>query len=256
MTTHYSLASAVQKWVLLPLLVAAFMLVPLAPPSDATPKGAIAGIVSLWSGDRDSFDSVDGNHGSLAGDVTFVKGIRRRAFDFNGVDGHVRVPSSVNLNPTGSFSITGWILPTSDGPAAIIHKWGDTADWYDQRSYGLWMDPGGVLGFGISDSAHQWDEGFHRFLSPTGSLVLHRWNHVTAVYDQSIGTRRLYANGVLVAQRTDAPITILAGSADLVIGGVLRSPTSFAFPFTGSIDEVGFYSRALTGSEITKLAHR
>ena len=40
-------------------------------------------------------------------------------------------------------------------------------------------------------------------------VLRNAWSHVAAVYDHSTGTRRLYANGVKIAEHTDAPITVL-----------------------------------------------
>ena len=56
-------------------------------------------------------------------------------------------------------------------------------------------------------------------------MPLNTWTHVAGVYDQSTGTRRIYVNGVNVASRTDAPITVLNTSANVGIGAVLQGNT-------------------------------
>ncbi len=62
-------------------------------------------------------------------------------------------------------------------------------------------------------------------------------------------------NGVLVATRTDPPITITNSTADLAIGAQIRSSTFNAFFFQGRIDEASIYNRALTQVEITSIVN-
>jgi uncharacterized repeat protein (TIGR01451 family) len=81
-------------------------------------------------------------------------------------------------------------------------------------------------------------------------ITLNVWNHIAAVYDQPSGTRRIYVNGALIAERTDPPITVTDSIADLAIGGGLVSPTILEGPFAGLIDEVEIYDRALSAAEI------
>ncbi len=132
-------------------------------------------------------------------------------------------------------------------------KWGDTGAWSNQRAYAFHTNPGLKLNFAISDDAHQNDGSFHAFETPSGVLSLNAWNHVAAVYDQTTGTRRTYVNGIEVAQRTDPPITLTRSIADVGIGAWVRAPSTFAFPFSGMIDEVEFFNRALSAGEIQSI---
>lgn len=106
------------------------------------------------------------------------------------------------------------------------------------------------MNFAISDDAHQGDGGFHTFATPANAITLNAWNHVAAVYDQTTGTRLIYINGVQVASRTDAPITITNSTADLGIGAWQTSSTDATAFFPGSIDEVDLFNRALSQTEI------
>ena len=209
-----------------------------------------AGMVSWWPGDGQANDIQDGNHGTLQGGAGFAPGMVGQAFSFDGSDDFVRVPNSPGLNPSGSFSIDAWIFPTQDEEGGIVVKWGDTGVWANERAYTFHTLPGLALRFAISNDAHQGDHPFHVFNTPANVIALNTWNHVTAVYDQPSGTRRIYVNGALVAQRTDPPITVTDSIADLSIGGGLVSPTSLSGPFTGLIDEVEIYDRALSAAEI------
>ena len=145
-----------------------------------------------------------------------------------------------------------WIFPRSDGRHHIVAKWADGGVWLDQRAYSFHTIPGGGLLFAISDNAHQNDGAFHVF-QVSGVLSLFAWNHVAAVYDQTSGKRLIYVNGAEVAQRTDAPIVLTSSIADLGIGVQLNAPGVALETFSGSIDEVGLYNRALSGTEISKI---
>ena len=129
-------------------------------------------------------------------------------------------------------------------------KWGGTGDYDSQRSYVFQALTNGSLIFAIADAARQGDGAFQTFLTPAHVLPFNAWTHVAAVYDQSTGTRRIYVNGVNVASRTDAPITVLNSIANAGIGAYLLSSTTPTEFFNGLLDEVSFYSRALSGAEI------
>jgi uncharacterized repeat protein (TIGR01451 family) len=213
----------------------------ISPPAD---------LISWWPGDGDANDIQDSNHGTLQGGASFAPGMVGQAFSFDGSDDFVRVPTSSSLNPIGSFSIDAWIFPTQDTQGHIVSKWGDEGEWGNERAYSFHTLPLRALRFAISDDAHQLDSPFHEFDTPANVITLNVWNHVAAVYDQPSGTRRIYVNGALVAERTDPPITVTDSIADLTIGVELDSPTSFRGFFTGLIDEVEIYNRALSAAEI------
>jgi hypothetical protein len=157
------------------------------------------------------------------------------------------------LNAPGSLTVEAWIYPTADTLAMIIGKWGFSYGWENQRSYSFDLWPGRALNFGIADDSTQEDTAFQDFRTGAGVLTLNAWNHVAAVYDKDAGARSIYVNGVKVAERFHAHIQITQGIADLAIGAYLYSPYYTWDPFPGLIDEVGFYQRALSGSEIAAI---
>ena len=210
-----------------------------------------AGMVSWWQGESNAVDLFGNNSGQLQGGVQFGSGEVGQAFSFNGTGQFVTVPNSASLNPTGSFAFEAWIYPTRSGQyQAIFGKWGDTDDYFNERSYILDLTPSLGLLFSISDYPHQFDPSFHSFSTPNNVVSLNAWSHVAAVYDQSTGTRRIYVNGVKLAERIDPPITVYSATNNASIGAQLSSSTAAAFFFGGRIDELSFYSRALTSAEI------
>lgn len=215
---------------------------------------AIDGLVSWWQAEGTANDSVGINHGALQGGAAFTSGKVGQAFSFNGSNQYVRIPNKDLLNPSGSVTIDAWVYPTvnnSDG--VILAKWGDTSDYDNQRSYILRLAGNNNVTFGLSDNAHQQDGSFHNLVTGANTLPTNTWSHVAGVYDQSTGRRSIYINGLQMASRTDAPYTITSGNAEVGIGASVRSSSFVSGYFPGAIDEVDFFGRALTPSEIQSI---
>ena len=221
-----------------------------------SPRSALApaGLVSWWPAEGNANDIIGTNHGSFQGNATTVStGMVNSAFNFTGSTDCVYITNSASLNPSSSFTIETWVYPRTDGFADLVSKWGDRYDLSDQRSYHLSLDQGRVVYFAISDTDHQRDASFHQFKSGPNAVTLQAWNHLAAVYDQTNGIRRIYVNGVEITNRTDSPITVLNGAAPLSLGAGRPGSTDVVNPFDGLLDEVSFYSRALSASEIQSI---
>jgi hypothetical protein len=88
-------------------------------------------------------------------------------------------------------------------------------------------------------------------VSSTQNLTPGQWYFIVATYDHT--HLRLYINGQLSISK-DFFTGIFPGTARLSIGGVpTGSIPSVLYPFTGLIDEVCLYSRALSAAEISAI---
>jgi hypothetical protein len=209
------------------------------------------GLVSLWRAEGNANDSVDGNNGTLKNGASFATGQIGSAFNFFAVSNqYVEIPNSANLNPSTSFSWEGWVYPRADADQTIVAKWGDDGDEFNNRSYSLLLEPGRILRFGITDYNNQFNPSLHLFDSPPNSITLNSWNHVAVTYEQSTGTRRIFVNGAKVAERSDGPLIIYSGTAKVGIGATIYTSTSAREFLNGMIDELSYYSRALSTNEI------
>jgi hypothetical protein len=80
-------------------------------------------------------------------------------------------------------------------------------------------------------------------LPGTAALPVNTWSHLAATYDGSL--LRLYVNGAQVAQQpVTGPIRTDGGALRIGGNGLLNQV------FSGQIDEVRIYSRALTAAQI------
>lgn len=217
----------------------------------ANVRNAPPGLVSRWSGEGNSLDSIGHNDGTPLGSPTFRPGKIGQAFAFSGHNQCVFVPDSASLHFTNAFTVEAWIFPTQSG---------------NPNSYSILVKYDGVLGversaFGFSitgDSALYLivsRDGVHTHCAQVNSssrIPTDAWTHVAATYDGS--ALRLYINGNLDAT---LPYSggIYPGTDDMAIGanvGGMR-PGSMAAPFVGLIDELSVYNRALSPAQIKSI---
>lgn len=200
-----------------------------------------SGMVSWWKGENNANDSMGGNNGTTVGDTAFVAGKVGQAFSFDGAGDYVTIPDHPSLNPTAAITVDAWIFSNNTSYAPPIVKKTDDASGYalelsqDSSQVLFWVN----LGSGGSGG---W------FSSPAGGLTRGIWTHVAGVYD---GTSvSLYMNGQLIGS-TPAPGAILPSTNNpLNIGWDSSQPTRF---FSGLIDEVEIFNRALTAQEIAAI---
>ena len=206
------------------------------------PLGSSAG----WPGNGSANDLVSGNNGTLV-DVSFTSGVDGEAFVFDlgqnpgaGFTG-VRIADQPAYVLTNSLSIEGWVRPTGNG--YVIFWRGDNRTGYDP--YSLVMQGNNVLAFSITD-------GNNHTVSIFAPLVYGQWWHVAGTLDDSTGMMSLYTNGVLASQTntTVRPLgnLIAADSPGIGIGNVNDGANNF--PFTGDINQISLYNRALGQAEI------
>ncbi|MGH7164355.1 MAG: LamG-like jellyroll fold domain-containing protein, partial [Nitrospiraceae bacterium] len=83
----------------------------------------------------------------------------------------------------------------------------------------------------------------------TSLLPLDTWSHVVGTYDAATGELKVYFNGVLEQTVTATGPMDSQPTTPFQIGGFQHPPFIGGF-FTGRIDEVHLYSRALTATEV------
>ena len=205
-----------------------------------------AGIVGWWKGDGTAVDVISGNNGVLV-NVGYTNGLDGQAFACDpesypyGTYTGVQIADQPAYALTNALTIEGWIRPR--GVGYNIFWRGDNRPSFDP--YYISMQGNNVLVFLISDQNNNYDT-----ISTT--LAYGSWVHVGATFDGIPGTLSLYTNGVLAAQKTTAirPFCdlIATDSPGIGIGNVNDGFNNF--PFTGDIDEIALYNRALTPPEI------
>ncbi len=150
------------------------------------------------------------------------------------------------FNPTGSFSVALWANIGAWGTAwshVMVSNRGETDNnvangWQIRRGAGTglcWT----TRGIGGTDDL-------------TGATPpQNEWIHVTCVFDQAAATKTLYLNGLMsITGTTNANAKITATTTNAYIGArAVAANTGPEQYFTGLLDEIRIYNRALTAGE-------
>jgi hypothetical protein len=206
------------------------------------------GLVSWWRADGNAQDASGTNHGTMIGGG-FVSGVRGQAFSFDG-DDRVAITDAQSLHLTPSMSIEGWIKirdwPNNNdfGAAMVVYR-GDDRGGLDP--FYVMVLNSGTLRFAINSADNQ-------FAGVDASVVTNRFIHFAATLDDASGALRLYVDGTLAAETTTAlrPAGDIGPPVGLGIGNS-QAGSGFRFGFNGLVDELKFYSRALTPTEVRML---
>jgi hypothetical protein len=220
--------------------------------SQAQYSPPTSGLVSWWKANGNANDSADSNHGTLLNGSSYGAGLFGNSFALDGVNDHVRVPNSANLQFSSGLTLGAWInKPTLTGNhSAIMSKW-DLVFGVNQRSFTFAVSPIGQVYMAISPGG--FDPPIELAATSTNVISPGTWTHVAGSYDGSF--IRIYINGQLNAQKAYTG-GIFSGTDALGIGGVVGGAAVGAVgsPFGGRIDEAVIYDRALSGAEIITLS--
>jgi len=190
-----------------------------------------------------SFDGLGGllndssgnqNTGTLGPMVVPTSGKYAGGLVFNGAN-YVTINDSDSLDLTTGLTLEAWV-----NPSVPIRYWSTVVlkEQPDFLVYGLFAgSPGGRPAFYISSPFLVGVEG-------SNALPVKTWSHLAATYDGV--TLRLYVNGVEVGNTVSIG-SIVTSSEPLRMGG----NAIWSEYFTGVLDEVRVYGRALTAGEIS-----
>jgi hypothetical protein len=219
--------------------------VPLPPPvSNADLVLLVHMDEAAWSGAASEVSDASGlaHHGTAVGGATTAAGRFGRAGSFPGGAGCVTVPDRADLRPDDALTISVWMNPNAVGREAlgVIAK---RVSFLEDSAYALYVDERGALGIDV-------DTEDTRFFTGPGVVANGRWTHVAIVYAGA--TTTAYVNGQPAAAHAESSSTLTPFRSPLWIGCLpLGAP---AQGFSGLLDEVAVWHRALSASEVAALA--
>lgn len=177
------------------------------------------------------------HHGALEQGVYWTSGRSgSMALNFDGSSGYVEVGAQAALVMNSALTMSAWIRPTASSGGVIVNKEGE----YEMAV----MD--GTIQLAFANEAPGWD-----WINTGYSPPLNQWSHVAVTYQS--GAIATYVNG--------SQVHSYPGSGD--IGDVAAWMNTFRIGgrewaqqfFTGSIDDVQIWNRALSAGEISALAN-
>ncbi len=207
------------------------------------------GLLAWWRGETDASDLIAGQHGAfyvgavVVGASVTPSGLVGGAFNFDG-SVHVRVPDASDLRPT-RLTVETWVFPTvqSASPQTIVARGSATSDdnvWSLSILNGRPRFSAIHLGYGA------------QFIDAPNTLPLNQWTHLAITWDGY--WKNLYVNGGLAVRTAGlGPLYYDPAVVPVTIGSDWAANAS-SDRFTGRLDEVSLYGRALSGGEIAAIS--
>jgi hypothetical protein len=204
-----------------------------------------SGLVGWWPFTGNALDSSgNGNHGTVnAATLTTDRfGNVNNAYEFNGLNTYISVPSNTSLQLTNNYTLNGWFnadvfFNTSTSDRSIISKV-EIGGWYGGYEV--------MVGGKTNDIAHVGNIGGSNFILGETGYLINVWYMFSVTYDKN--TLKLYMNGELVNSKSI--VGNLQTSNLPLLFGMHEGNSQY---FDGKIDDIGIWNRALSACEISKL---
>jgi hypothetical protein len=206
-----------------------------------------AGVIAQYPFDN-TLSDISGNsyNGSLTSTTAAANrfGVAGKATSFAAGSSSGQLPGTLQTAIRGNFSLGYWF--NTSMTASSSAQWyggnamvdaevcGGTTDW------GTALIDGGKVAFGIG--------GDITIKSPL-NYNNGAWHFVTVTRNQSVGTFTLYVDGGEVASNVGIPGDLVAPS----FIGLGKNPCNPAPLYTGLMDDIVVYDRALSGTEVQNL---
>ena len=204
-----------------------------------------AGVTAWWPADGSVQEVIAGRANvELLQGASFGPGRVMQAFHFDGADDHGRIKASADTDigaSVGGLTIEFWAKPTALRDGTLL-SWGAPG----LPGVSIYQhDAGRSLDFNLRDRATVTDA----VASTRRVLIPGVWMHFAVTYDIVSTWATVYVNGVVV-QRTPVPARALRTQHDLVFG---RNAWDSGSAWSGALDEVALYERALAQDEIARI---
>jgi len=229
---------------------------------DGYESGDDYGLVAYYPFDGNASDeSGNGNDGVIMGGVTFEASTHGQAARFSSKSTYILLDQpGLNANGWSGITISAWISMSGYTTYGTVVQRGN-----DTPNYSYSLKVGGTYGSCEYYCAGRFnaaltDSGFsviaHTFSDTLPLPELNTWYHLVGVYDGI--SARYYVNGVLdgedvMPEGFQGANLLDNASYQTRIGGSPTQPNWSDQYLNGLIDEVRFYDRALSDSEIQTL---
>ncbi len=230
------------------------------PPKPLPPPPLPPGLLARWDFEGtgpEVRDASDNSHtGKMEAGASRAEGLKGKGLLLEPAGAFVRIPQHPDLAPK-AVTIALWVNP--QGEIAIFanlfrRTWKNNSG-KTYCSWALQLNPRNenstILAFITGHNGT-----FNRLNTPPDSIPPGVWTHIAAVYDPDgpAPQKRIYLNGKLAVscEETQPLVYDASETGDLYFGQNGKGEERY----TGMIDEVLLFKRALTDAEIEKLAVR
>jgi len=221
-----------------------------APPAPSAKDPGTTGLVASYTFEGSVQDGSGQNHnGTTVNDPTYGQSLSGlgQAIQLDGVNDHVELPIGSLVGTLTSATVGAWVNfdPATSGSWSRIFDFGTDPNTY------MFLTPrqgtAGTMRFAIRASA---SSGESNITAP--AALLGGWHHVAVVIDGPTRTAQIYQDDQVVAA---GPITNLPADLGNTSRNWLgRSQFDADGYFSGAMDELRIYNRALSAEEVLYLA--
>ena len=213
--------------------------------SGSQPPAIYANLRAWWKLDETTGSTADdttgrAQEGTVSG-AAWSSGTLGNALTFDGVDDGVLVGTSAAVVGSGNFSLTAWVKVNPGSPLGTVIQQREPGASGHLGEYMVNVNANGTVNFFVYNNVYQFD------LTTTAAVNDGQWHHLTALRDGTSG--KIYIDGVEAASGSGAVQALLSRAVS--IGYDHRDANK---RFTGQIDDVRIYERALVAGELDTLA--
>ncbi len=165
---------------------------------------------------------------------------------FDGVNDYVNTGYTTTLGTNDDFSIGLWVKTGTKSSSQVLAGFGSTTSNWNRIQ--LDLDINGNLRFYVRDDSGNANSYREVSLDLTDSS----WHYVVGTWDGSSDTATLYIDGNLKGLDSTNSLGSITISHALVVGALNNNGATNEY-FTGFIDEVMIFNRALTAEEVKAL---
>lgn len=198
-----------------------------------------------WSGTQAGLNSTHYNAGKV--------GSYAGAFDGISNDDHVSLPSA-SLSPTSAWTISAWVQPTGSAASSgvILSKWESSNGVYINYQFDIGL--GGSHDLRLRVGASPLGSGGPTYITGNTTMTLGQWYYVVGVFNGATQKLSAYVNGQSDATPVPTAFSQCAtNTTNPYIGAFNFGWSGYQNAFTGSIDDLRIYNRALSAAEIAAM---
>jgi serine/threonine-protein kinase len=187
--------------------------------------------------------SADSLHLAGGADWTLSRS-RGTVLDLNGNAARAATEIGSIVDTAQGFTVSAWVYMNDEGPATktIVGFEGNTVD-----SFELQYD-GKTRGFAFSRSSVDGSTAQWVTATDTVPATGHTWTHLVGVYNASTHTLALYADGVLVGNKTG--ITGWQATGHITVGASLNAAGTSYQNLDAEVSQVQVFDSALNATQV------
>jgi hypothetical protein len=168
----------------------------------------------------------------------------QQAFNLDGQDDYVTIPSTAAAQVTGAISASAWIKPTSL-PSGASDVSADIFGQYDTHdtatSFDMWLTQAGQIAWGVTGPSCDWLGGGASAVQTTTGIPVGQWTQVAGTFAPSTEQLHILINGQVAATQKlySATVSSLCSTGSpLRIGAAEALGGELADFFNGEIQDV------------------